>query len=284
MSDIPPHQPDPTRDTTGDAVDPADGGPGASTGQVRTAYDTTFGQAPPPEGSWVPAKADVADLPQSPTAPDRTPFPTTAERPLTVALPPAARRSLGGRLRAWHVVAIAVGVLVPVGLWAVVALIDAGFREVRTASGPPRVRATAPPPPGAIPSAAPSRPAAGTPPTMVPVPAVPVTPVPLNAKTIRFEAYAESGVRMETSLSTGKKQTRDFPAQTAPLAFEAPVDRAATSNDYFSLRVRVSDRSGPQGSSSVSCRILVDGIVVTTQQGRGYTTCYLSPYYDIIRR
>ena len=34
----------------------------------------------------------------------------------------------------------------------------------------------------------------------------------------------------------------------------------------------------------MTCRILVDGVVVTSQQGQRTATCYISPYYDILRR
>ena len=105
------------------------------------------------------------------------------------------------------------------------------------------------------------------PPRSSPSRPIPVTPVPADARTIRFEAYAEKGARIEVSLSDATHQRYDYPAQTAPLAFEVPVDPAATSNDYFSLRVRTATRGS--GAGAVTCRTLVDGIVVTSQQGRG---------------
>jgi hypothetical protein len=111
-----------------------------------------------------------------------------------------------------------------------------------------------------------------------------VTPVPANARTIRFEAYAEKGGRIEVTLSDATHQRLDYPAQAAPLGLEVQVQPGATSNDYFSLRVRSSDPTGSGVRGAVSCRVLVDGIVVVAQQGRGYATCYISPYFDIQRR
>jgi hypothetical protein len=57
-----------------------------------------------------------------------------------------------------------------------------------------------------------------------------------------------------------------------------------SSNDYYSLRVRLHDPTGSGDRAAVACRILVNGIVVTSQQGRGYANCYINPYYDIQRR
>ncbi|WP_256795366.1 hypothetical protein [Terrabacter sp. Ter38] len=325
MSETPPHQPDPTRDTTGDrtpgptdpsagwtgaggidqvgSVDPTDLPTGAGAPADTTAYDTTFGLEPPPATSWVPQKvgAGHATPPPPPAAP--TPPPVT-ERLRTVTLPGAAGRSLGGRLRAWHVVAILVGLLVPLGFWASTSLVDDLDPVARPAISITRNRPVVtrtlqaptitPVAPGASPTpsvpgatakpTAPTRGVLTSPPTLLPVPAVPVTPVPSDARTIRFEAYAETGARIEVSLSDATHQRYDYPAQIAPLAFEVPVRPGATSNDYFSLRVRTSDPTGSGVRGAVSCRVLVDGIVVTAQQGQGYATCYISPYFDIQRR
>src|SRR6478672_8725548 len=83
VSDIPPHHPDPTRDTTADAAcasvesdesaevsatsdvaadlgtpaDPADLPTVGSAPEGVTAYDTTFGLQPAPRSSWVPQRA-----------------------------------------------------------------------------------------------------------------------------------------------------------------------------------------------------------------------------------
>ncbi|WP_028785663.1 hypothetical protein [Terracoccus sp. 273MFTsu3.1] len=325
MSETPPHEPDPTRDTTGDVgpdptdlrdgstgaggrdpsgpADPADLPTEPGTREGATAYDTTFGLEPPPATSWVPQKvgADHASPPPPPAAPTSPPV---TERLRTVTLPGAAGRSLGGRLQAWHVVAIVVGLLVPLGFWASTSLVDdldpVARPAISVTRNRPAVTRTFPVPtitpqvPGASPTrsvpgatARPTTPTRGvmtSPPTLIPVPAVPVTPVPSNARTIRFEAYAETGARIEVSLSDATHQRHDYPAQTAPLAFEVPVRPGATSNDYFSLRVRTSDPTGSGVRGAVSCRVLVDGIVVTAQQGQGYATCYISPYFDIQRR
>jgi hypothetical protein len=197
-----------------------------------------------------------------------------------------------------------VGLLVPLGFWATTSLVDDLDPVARPALGVTRTRpavtrtflapTVVPPGQGAGPTrsvpGATGKPTTATrgvmtsPPTLVPVPAVPVTPVPADARTIRFEAYAASGARIEVSLSDATHQRYDYPAQTAPLAFEVSVPPGATSNDYFSLRVRTSDPTGSGTRGAVSCRVLVDGIVVTAQQGQGYATCYISPYFDIQRR
>ena len=325
MSENPPFEPDPTRDTTGDvgpdptdprdgstsargldpagSADPADLPTATGTPQDVTAYDTTFGLERPPATSWVPQKlgADPAPMPPPPPAPASPPM---TERLRTVTLPGAAGRSLGGRLQAWHVVAILVGLLVPLGFWAAMSSVDdfdpVARPAVSVTRNRPVVTRTFPVPTitPLVPGASPTRSAPGatakattptrgvmtSPPTLIPVPAVPVTPVPADARTIRFEAYAEKGARIEVSLSDATHQRYDYPAQTAPLAFEVPVRPGATSNDYFSLRVRTSDPTGSGVRGAVSCRALVDGIVVTAQQGQGYATCYISPYFDIQRR
>ncbi len=331
MSETPPHHPDPTRDTTGDAAQPTgpvadsadladrqDDGPvpdapsaaepadlpsDAPAPEELTAYDTTFGLEPPPISSWVPPKAG-GETAEPAASPARLTPPPVGARLRTITVPGAAGRSLGGRLRAWHVVAIMVGVLVPVGAWAASGLADDFDPITRPAlsvtRNRPMVTRSFPVPSsstavrGANPS--PSAPGASTrpttptrsvltsPPTLVPVPALPVTPVPASARTIRFEAYAENGGRIDVSLSDARHQRYDYPAQASPLAFEVPVDPAATSNDYYSLRVRTDDPTGSGVRGAVACRVLVDGIVVITQQGQGYATCYISPYFDIRRR
>jgi hypothetical protein len=197
-----------------------------------------------------------------------------------------AARLLGGRLHAWHVVAIVVGVLVPIGFWA--------SRTTSTRWPDPLSASpdTGPRRPGRLPYRRfpcrrfPCRPgrARCALPKVVTVPAITVTPVPANARTIRFEAYAEKGARIEVSLSDAAHDRYDYPAQAAPLAFEAPVHPGATNNDYCSLRVRTSDPTGSGVTGAVMCRIVVDGVAVTAQQGQDYATCSISPYFDIRRR
>lgn len=119
-------------------------------------------------------------------------------------------------------------------------------------------------------------------PSLLPAPSVPVTAITPGAKVIRFEARAAGGQPFEVSLSDAARQRFEYPAQTKPLAIELPVPGRATSSDYYSLRVRVPyDSAGTRGD--VTCRVLVDGVVVMSQQGQGYVTCYLSPYYDVRR-
>ncbi|GAA2479853.1 hypothetical protein [Terrabacter carboxydivorans] len=314
MSDIPPYEPDPTRDATADSwsddatvagapaaetsASPSDLPSAASGREGVTAYDTTFGVQQPATSSWVPARAGDDPPPAAPA------LPASADAPRTVTLSSITGRALGGRLQPWHVAAVVVGLLVPLGLWAVTSSADESAPVAQPRVGITRLRPsvtlTVPVPtvtplvPGGRPSAPaatktvtaaprPTRSAAAAPPKVVTVPAVPVTPVPAAARTIRFETYAENNARIEVSLSDAAHRRTDFPPQAAPLAFEAPVDPAATSNDYYSLRVRISDPTGSAVRGAVTCRILVDGIVVTAQQGQGYATCSLSPYFDIQR-
>ncbi|MFM6848706.1 MAG: hypothetical protein ACKOVB_06345 [Terrabacter sp.] len=201
--------------------------------------------------------------------------------------------------------AIVAGLLIPAGFWAVSSLSDDGEPATRATAGPTRIRPTlsrpalptpsivVPPVPGLTPppapgppsgAATPTRSAQTAPPTIVKVPDIPVTPVPTDAKTIRFESYAAGGARVEVSLSDARHTRYDYPVSTAPVAFETPIGKNVSSNDYYSLRVRLYDPTGSGDRGAVSCRILVDGIVVTSQQGRGYVNCYISPYYDIQRR
>ncbi|GAA5032897.1 hypothetical protein GCM10023258_32310 [Terrabacter aeriphilus] len=324
MSDQPSHAPDPTRDTTGEAAEPAASAPhDAPTAEdVPTpgdvpAYDRTFGLEAA-EPSWVPQRADdetatarkaagAQGTPGTPEAPRDPEGTTTHVGPAsggihrtarTITLPRPAARLLGGRLRAWHVVAVVVGLFVPLGLWAAIDGADdldplssparvaprrpAVTRTFPTPQVPTVTRPTAPTAPtGAVPTRG-----AMTAPPLVKVPTVPVTPVPTDARTIRFEAQAEGGTRVEVALSDATHQRHDFAAQPAPLAFDVPVPAAVTSKDYFSLRVRAAGAAGTTSADrpTVVCRVLVDGVLVTSQQGRGYATCYLSPYYDLRRR
>ncbi|GAB3874978.1 superantigen-like protein SSL4 [Terrabacter terrigena] len=313
-SDPPADHPDPTRDTTGDGAigmadampptdpaAPADLPDDADAPAGRPAYDTSFGRETPAEPSWVPQRA-------GPHPPRTTPpptGPTTRPGPRTVELGSGhAARVLGGRLQTWHVVAIVAGLLVPAGFWALARLGDGLDPVARASAGATRVRPTSsrpvlapprsivvPPLPGATsppasrpPSALPTRSAQTAPPAIVTVPDIPVTPVPTDARTIRFESYAAGGARVEVSLSDARHTRYDYPVRTAPLAFETAIGKNVSSNDYYSLRVRIYDPTGSGDRGAVSCRILVDGIVLTSQQGRGYANCYVSPYYDIQRR
>lgn len=128
-----------------------------------------------------------------------------------------------------------------------------------------------------------NRPVLTAPPSLLPAPTVSITAIPPGAKTIRFEAQAAGDERVEVSLSDATHQRFDYPLQKAPLAFEVPVGATLSSSDYFSLRVRTPYDSSATRRPDVACRILVDGVVVTSQQGQGYVTCYISPYYDVRR-
>ena len=317
-ADHPADHPDPTRDTTGEAASdpeetrsrppsadsatPSDLPAGAdSAADGVPAYDTGFGRETPTAHSWVPQRA--GDLPAH-----HPPLPAGPVRTLNLGAlsGSSAIRALGGRLHAWHVVAIAAGLVVPAGIWVAANVADNLEPVARTTTYVPRPRLSVPrtvalpqstptvvrPVPGTSPSPAaprpttvrPTRSVMATPPPVVKVPAMPVTPVPTDARTIRFESYAAGGSRIEVSLSDARHQRYDYPVRTSPLAFETSIDKNVSSSDYYSLRVRLYDPTGFGDRGAVVCRIVVDGIVVTSQQGRGYANCYLSPYYDIQRR
>jgi hypothetical protein len=266
------------------------------------AYGTDFGLEARPQPSWVPPKAAPSQTASGGTGPDVPPAPSRPVR--TITLGGAVGRAIGGRVQRWHVIAAATGLLIPVGFAVASSLgsdLDPIDRPVISVThSRPVVTRTFPAPsitmiPGLPPTS--KRTPPGTTvtglqttgpgltarPPVVPVPALPVTPVPTDATRIRFEAYAQSGASIEVSLSDAQHQRYDYPVQKAPLAFETPITKNVSSTDYLSVRVRIYDPTASGDRGAVSCRILVDGVVVTTQQGRGSAACYISPYYDIRR-
>ncbi|MGO4599717.1 hypothetical protein [Terrabacter sp. 2RAF25] len=320
MSDHPPgppqDPPDPARDATGNATgdahgtlpavevatpddlpDGRDDSPGQRAPAGAPAYDMVFGRETSAEPSWVPQRSGPPPLGHAPPGPGSPMPPAARTLDLSGRGGGRATRRLGGRLQPWHVVAIAAGLLVPAGFWAVSSLGDGLDPVARATAAATRIRptvtrpvtvpprsATLPAAPGAASPPTPTRSAQTAPPRVVKVPDIPVTPIPTDARTIRFESYAAGGARVEVSLSDARHTRYDYPVRNAPFAFETPLAKNASSNDYYSLRVRLYDPAGSGDLGAVSCRILVDGIVVTSQQGRGSTNCYISPYYDIQRR
>ncbi|MFC7595062.1 hypothetical protein ACFQU3_07105 [Terrabacter sp. GCM10028922] len=321
MSENPPHPPDapgvdpevrldPTRDAAGEETGPAepadlpaDPPTGVGIDGGVHAYGVGFGVQPPPQPSWVPPRA----APGHPATGEASPWtPHAPTRPVrTVTLGGAVGRALGGRVQAWHVVAAAAGLLIPVG-FALASSLGSDLEPIdRPVVGVTRSRPLVTPtfqapsitllpgqPPSkrtpsasiGVPQTTPTtRSVMTAPPPVIPVPALPVTPVPTDATRVRFEAYAEKGARIEVSVSDAGHQPYDYPVQASPLAFETTISPNVSSNDYVSMRVRIHDPSGSGSRGSVSCRVLVDGIVVRSQQGRGYATCHLMPYYEIRR-
>lgn len=305
---------DDTRDASGEdtgpaeAADlPADPPTGAGVDHGVPAYGTDFGVQEPPQHSWVPPRATTPGQPGAGAISASGPSaPGARTRPVrTVTIGGALGRALGGRVQTWHVVAAATGLLIPVG-FALASSLGSDLEPIdRPVVGVTRNRPLVTPtfqapsitllpgrpsstrkPGGAVVVPKPNsttRPVMTAPPPVVPVPDVPVTPVPTDATTVRFEAYAEKGARIEVSLSDARHQRYEYPVQASPLAFETTIDRNVSSNDYLSLRVRVHDPTGSGARGSVSCRVVVDGVVIMIQQGRTYATCHLSPYYDIRR-
>lgn len=283
-------------------AEPADLPAGAGAAHGVPAYGIDFGVQAPPQPSWVPPKATARESATGATGPWTASAPTL---PRTISLGSTLGRALGGRVQPWHVVAAAAGLLIPVGFVLASSLgSDLGPTDrpaVAVTRYRPVVSPTFPAPsitlvpaqprstrtPGAsvaVPQTTPTtRSVMTAPPPVIPVPALPVTPVPTDATTVRFEAYAEKGAQIEVSLSDAGYQPYEYPVQTSPLAFEVTVDANVSSNDYVSMRVRIHDPAGSGARGSVSCRVLVDGIVVRTQQGRGSATCHIMPYYEIRR-
>ena len=208
------------------------------------------------------------------------------------------------RVRRWHVVsvvALVAGMLLVAVVWVVNSL-DGRSGSVpgpvvglplATTEGPsrgtegtvPSVSATGhpadPPQPNRTVFSPPPMP---SPPALIGVPTITVTAVPKRARTIRFEAHAERGSLIEVSISDATHRRHDFPTLAAPVAFEMPVPPGtpSSSSSYYVMRVSVPARRA--GSPvDVYCRILVDGIVITSRQGQEYVSCDISPYYDIHR-
>jgi hypothetical protein len=256
-----------------------------------TAFGPEFGMETATRSSWVPERSATADRGGG----------TIGSGPVADAPVPAR----GVRVPVWQVVAVVAGALVPFALWLVNGVgspVDRVADPVTrrspsvlaptlprpTTDGatviPPGVSVSGPLPvtPTLPTRSQPSRVPMPSPPVLVPVPSVPVTPVPPGARTIRFEAQAQAGAVVEVSLSDASHLQHDYPPQHAPVAFEVAVTSTVSTGDYYSLRVRTPS-GRPSPAPDVSCRILVDGVVVTSQQGQGYVTCYISPYYDIRR-
>ena len=298
-----PDEPDEPRDLTTPA-DPGDLPPTTATG---AGFDPMkhLGGAPDGDGaSWVPERS--AATPEQPAAPGPAPH---GDDPFFQ--PPGS--TPGRRVRPWQVVGGLALVFVPLIVWFTSSLTDPDPTPVTaptvtapststTTTATPTASSTPPTPPTdsgdtttvvprdfpTLPTS-PNRPSSTTkpaltaPPSLLPAPTVSITALPPGAKTIRFEAQAAGGEKVEVSLSDATHQRFDYPLQKAPLAFEVPVGSRLSSNDYFSLRVRTPYDSSATRRPDVACRILVDGVVVTSQQGQGYVTCYISPYYDVRR-
>ena len=289
----------------------------ASEGGLQEApaeYGPDFGMRHDSMPSWVPEKSgSLADGVETsaPGAVEGPPATGMTTRVSAGASPsgvgaldgsqPSQRRGTR-RVQPWQVVAVVAGSLLPLVLWVVS---NVGAPPDPLGAGPadragplvvpPRTTTSVPvstPPATSVTAAAPVSPQPGrsqpsrlpmpSPPALLPGSSMAVTPVPATATVIRFEAYAEGDAVIDVSLSDATHQRQVYPRQHPPVALEVPVPTAAASSDYFSLRARIPASSGA-ALADVSCRILVDGIVVTSQQGQGYATCYISPYYDIRR-
>lgn len=284
------------------------------------AYGSSFGVTPPaniePSGagqSWVPQKADPAPqaqgasspgqpIPQVPTNPYRGPVAPQSGAPGT----PGGSDGSGGtggsggsdfQVKGWHIGAVLGVIFIPLVAWIALSmngddepdpisrpsttptftvsrptLSTASIsRRTTTYSPTTRTRTTTPPK------------TSMNPPATAKVSDIPVTPVPKQGTVIRFEAYAEKGTKIEVSFSSATAARLEYPAQEGPMAFEIPIGPNLDDKEYYSFRVR-SDYSSAGTRPDVVCRVLVDGVVIVTEQGQGYATCYISPRYDAQRK
>lgn len=121
-------------------------------------------------------------------------------------------------------------------------------------------------------------------PRLVRVPTRAVTPVPTDARSVRFEAWGEPGATIEVTVADSRHTRYLLPARRGPVAFDLALPTPGTPSDFFVVQVRVPANVAGTSRGEVACRVLVGGIVVRSQQGRGSAVCQLSPYYDVRRR
>ena len=121
-------------------------------------------------------------------------------------------------------------------------------------------------------------------PRLVPIPTRAVSPVPTDARSVRFEAWGESGATIEVTVSDSQHTRYLLPAQRGPVAFDLALPTPVSPTDFFVVQVRAPANVGGTSRGEVACRVLVGGVVLRSQQGRGYAVCQLSPYSDVRRR
>lgn len=110
---------------------------------------------------------------------------------------------------------------------------------------------------------------------------IPFTDITPGAKTVRFEVFS-TAVSGDISLSDDTHRAAQLADSTLPWAAEMPVTDIMGSG-WVSLTARVPVSSGGAHRADVMCRVLVDGVLVVSQQSQGYAVCYLQPRYDIRR-
>lgn len=313
MTDQTPARPEPSDKPARERADlPDDLGPDLDPG-----FGPEFGLEPPahldvagPPGSeWIPDQVQVpapatGSSTAHPPAADSSSDGPDGESPPDGAAGgrgPEPRAVAGRRLRGWVVAVVLAVVFVPLFVWFATSLADdapdtdlpapqSASRSVTAAATPVTPSATR------VPSSPPRRPSgAGTaarpggggaitaPPQLTAVPPDRLVPVKPGAKVMRFEAHGPKGQLLEVALTDAQHQRFEYPVQQGPLGFELPVRATSSSSDYFSIRVRAPASSDKDTRVDVMCRIYVDDVLVTSQQGQGFATCYISPYYDVRR-
>lgn len=276
MTDVPPPS-----TPTGPNYGPDFGVPTPNTATPDPAYPGSVPQRAEPShtsGSHLgPSTSDIPEAAMDPQA-------GSGEAP-----PPAPQRASAGRNR---IVAAVIGVAT-IGLlaWFLNSLRGDGpvpiTLDTPTASSTPTAsRSGSSTTTSSTPSYSPSyrtysdRPVMPTPSQASPgsVPFVDITP---GAKTVRFEVYS-SAVSGDISLSDDTHRAAQLADSTLPWAAEMPVSDIMSSG-WVSLTARVPVSSGGANRADVMCRVLVDGVLVVSQQSQGYAVCYLQPRYDIRR-
>lgn len=291
MTNSPPARPEPP-----ESFEPprADDLPHAGDGRSDPPPDVFDRSGPGEPGlqAWVPERATPA---AGPAGADRP-------RPSSTTTPPG--QGEGRRIEPWQFLVGLAVVFVPLIAWLAISL---GNRPEQ----PPQVTATRPSPspstfspsPRPTPSAStfdrpsvrvPSltapvpgskgKPRNPSPPPAVAAPGLKITPIPADATTIRFEVATVGGLPMEVSFRDRTHDTVNYPARTSPFAIELPVAKASNDREYYSVTARIPYDSRPDKGADVLCRVVVDGVVVSSQQRRDYASCYISPTYDIGRR
>lgn len=303
MTNSPPDQPHPPQ--TPEPFEPprADDLPHVGDGQGGPppgVFDRSGSVEADPQG-WVPARA---------TSPTPSPTAASPAHPGATTLTPG--EVVGRRVKPWQFLLGLALVFVPLLVWLAVSL-GKGTKAPDPVSLPATTAPSSPatpfappvftPPPRVTPSLAPtyrpsatvrtgptatrrgSKPTNPSPPAALPAPGLKITAIPTDAKTIRFELVAEKGLPLEVSFRDRTYDTVNYPARKGALAIEVPVGDLTKNRDVsYSVSARIPYDSRSDRGANVLCRVLVDGVLVSSQQRQGYSSCYLSPAYDIAGR
>lgn len=292
MTNSPPDRPEPPESFEPPRADDLPHGGDGRSDPPPGVFDRP-GPGEPGSQAWVPERATPAASP------------SVVDQPPTSSPPAPAGQVLGRRIKPWQFLVGLALVFVPLIAWLAISL---GNRPEQ----PPQVTVTRPspspfPPPSTFSPSPRPTPSASTfarpsvrvpsltapvpgsnrkprnpsPPSAVAAPGLKITPIPTIAKTIRFEVATVGGLPMEVSFRDRTHDTVNYPVRTSPFAIELPVAKASNDREYYSVTARILYDSRPDKGADVLCRVVVDGVVVSSQQRRDYASCYISPTYDI---